>query len=915
MRASHDPSGKSIMLVDGYGLAFRAFHALPETLATASGEVTNAVYGFSSMLLDALGQYRPDYVIVCFDVGKTFRHEAFDGYKAHRAPMPDSMRQQMDRIFEVLEALNVPVCTKEGYEADDVIGTLAREGSAAGMKVLIVTGDSDLLQLAEGTVQIVLPGRQRFGDYREFDRGGVEARYGFEPERIPEYKALVGDTSDNIPGVPGIGQKTATTLIQTYPSLETMHEHLDEIKPPRARASLEENYDQALAGRDLATIVRDLDLDVQLEECVVGDYDRPKAVELFRALEFRTLAQKLPESIAKFDERPTGPEPGTRIIIRTSSQLDELVEELTAADAIALDVESTSVDQMLAELVGISFATTPDRSFYIPLRHDDESEQLAIELVRERLRPILANPETVFYTHHGKYDAIVLERAGFPRFRITFDTMIAAYLLGETALDLKSLAFTKLGMEMTEITELIGRGKAQTTMDKVDSDRAGNYAAADVEATYRLEEVFAPRLAEQHQQQLFDEIEIPLIDVLIDMEEAGIAVDVEVLQTLSRQLAGQLDELEHDIYREAKHDFNINSTRQLGTVLFDELGLPRGRKTKTGYSVGQEVLEGLRHQHPIVDDILEYRQLLKLKSTYVDSLPAQVNPYTGRIHTSYNQTIAATGRLSSTDPNLQNIPVRTDVGRSVRRAFIADNRQDHHAFDEEAVLVSADYGQIELRLMAHMSGDETLRQAFNEGKDIHAATAADVYGIDIADVTPDLRRIAKSVNFGIMYGMQAYGLSRDTGMSRPEAQQFIDTYMARLPGVRAYLDETKQLAARQGYVSSLFGRRRYVGDITSSNYNVRQAAERMAINMPLQGTAADIMKIAMIQVRDRMRDAGLRSRMLLQVHDELVFETPLSEIPTLAELVCDIMTHVVELSVPLEVDVKAGPNWDQLEPL
>ncbi|HLI51405.1 MAG TPA: DNA polymerase I, partial [Thermomicrobiaceae bacterium] len=420
---------------------------------------------------------------------------------------------------------------------------------------------------------------------------------------------------------------------------------------------------------------------------------------------------------------------------------------------------------------------------------------------------------------------------------------------------------------------------------------------------------------EQHQQQLFDEIEIPLIDVLIDMEEAGIAVDVEVLHTLSKQLAGQLDELEHDIYELAKHDFNINSTRQLGTVLFDELGLPRGRRTKTGYSVGQEVLEGLRHQHPIVDDILEYRQLLKLKSTYVDSLPEQVNPYTGRIHTSYNQTIAATGRLSSTDPNLQNIPVRTDVGRSVRRAFIADNRPGHQAFDEEAVLVSADYGQIELRLMAHMSGDETLRQAFNEGKDIHAATAADVYGIDIGEVTPDLRRIAKSVNFGIMYGMQAYGLSRDTGMPRAEAQRFIDTYMARLPGVRAYLDETKQLAARQGFVSSLFGRRRYVGDITSSNFNVRQGAERMAINMPLQGTAADIMKIAMIRVRDRMRETGLRSRMLLQVHDELVFEAPVSEVPSLAELVCDVMTHVVELSVPLEVDVKAGPNWDQLESL
>ncbi len=914
MKSATDPAGRSIMLVDGYGLAFRAFHALPETMTTSSGEQINAVFGFTSMLLDAIGQHHPDYVVVSFDVGKTFRHEAFEGYKAQRAPMPDSMRDQMHRIFAVLEALNIPVYTKEGFEADDVIGTIARLAGGKKMQVLIVTGDSDLLQLVDGDVQIILPGRQRFGDYRVYDRAAVIDRYQFDPERIPEYKALVGDTSDNIPGVPGIGAKTATALIQRFTSLEEMHEHVDEITPTRARNSFGENYDQALAGRELATIVRNVDLDIDLDACLLADFNRDDVIELFRVLEFRTLVTKLPDAA---DESSPPPEivEATRTVVTQRSQLDSLVKEMQASDAVAFDVETTDTDPMRADLVGIALATSPERSYYIPVRHVNHDGELDEEDLRKAFAPIFANAKPAFYAHNGKYDALVVEQAKFVRPHIDFDSMIAAYLLGDSSVGLKQLAFTRLGIEMTEITELIGRGRSQITMDQTDVQQASDYACGDVEATYLLVNQLGPELEERGQMELFKTIELPLIDVLLDMEQTGIAVDVEFLEQLSSQLSSQIGELETEIYHHAGEEFNINSTKQLGKILFEDLNLPTGRRTKTGFSVSQDVLEGLRDAHPMVGAILEYRQLLKLKSTYVDALPAQVNPKTGRVHTSYNQTIAATGRLSSTDPNLQNIPVRTGIGRSVRRAFIADNRPGRRPWDEDAVFLSADYSQIELRLMAHLSEDETLLKAFRDGQDIHSATAADVFGVDIKDVTSDMRRVAKTVNFGIMYGMQAFGLSRDTGMSRSEAQQFIDRYMARLPGVREFLDRTKQEAASQGYVQSMFGRRRYLPEITSSNFNVRLAAERMAINMPLQGSAADIMKIAMIQVHKALKEQNLRGRILLQVHDELLFELPRSEVEAISTLAKQIMENVIELEVPLAVEQSVGPNWDELEPV
>jgi DNA polymerase I len=908
-------SGKRLMLVDGHGLAYRAYHALPESMATSDGEPTNAVYGFTSMLLDALREHHPDYVIVSFDVGKTFRHDAFEDYKAHRAPMPDDLRSQIDRMYEVLDALNIPVHTKEGFEADDVIGTIARMAGESCAEVLIVTGDSDLLQLADGKAKILLPGRRRFGEFRLYDRDGVIERYGFEPERIPEFKALVGDTSDNIPGVPGVGEKTATTLMKSYPDLETLREHLDEVKPPRAQKSLSENFEVALQGRELATIVRNVEIELDLDRCIVTDFDRDKVVDIFRELEFRTLLDRLPE--IHTDEKETVTlESSTRSIVSTHEDLDAFIAQASSAEALAVDVETDSTKASSARLVGIAVATGPSSSFYIPVGHSSiGSQQLDPETVHDALAPLLAHDDARLYAHNAKYDAVVLERHGYELPRFSFDTMIAAYILGENSLGLKELAFTRLGIEMKEISKLIGTGRSQITMDLTSIDEAGDYACADVESTWRLKDMLAPELEAHQQAQLFYEIEMPLIDVLIDMEKTGITLDVGLLEEVSRQLAAEITELENEIYSLAGQRFNINSPRQMANILFEELKLPAGRKTKTGYSVSQEVLENLRGAHDIVPLILEYRQLQKLKSTYVDALPNQVNPETGRVHTSFNQTVAATGRLSSTDPNLQNIPVRSGIGRTVRRSFIADNRPETRPFDERARFLAADYSQVELRLMAHFSEDPTLLSAFQAGQDIHAATAADVFGVDISEVTSDMRRIAKTVNFGIMYGMQAYGLSRDTGMPRQEAQQFIDTYFERLPGVRAYLDNTKQLAAEQGYISTMFGRRRYVSDIGSSNFNRRTAAERIAINMPLQGTAADIMKIAMIRMHRELKDQGFQSRMLLQVHDELLFEAPESEIAPLAALVKDVMENVAELKVPLVTEVSVGDNWEELEPI
>lgn len=903
----------TIMLVDGFGLIFRAYHAIDSSMATAKGEQTNAVFGFARMLLDVIDGQKPDYAVVALEGGRTFRHEASEEYKANRSEAPDDLVAQIDRVKQLIDALNIPIEMRSGYEADDVIGSLSAHcAREQGLRVLIVTGDSDLLQLVEDHIDVVLPGRPRFQDLRLFDTARVLERYGFPPSMIPDYKALVGDTSDNIPGVPGIGDKTATALITKFGDVEQIIAHIDEVTPPRAKAALEANIERLRASKHLATIVRDIDIACDLEHSAVDNFDREKITELFRELEFRTLVNRLPKQ-KDAPPRPTRVIEAKRTILRSAAELPSLVERIRDTGAYAVDVETTSTDPMSAELVGISIAVSPEESYYIPVGHAT-GDRVDLDKTRKHLSPVFSDPNVRAFGHHSKYDLQVLVRHGFPLENIEFDTMLAAYVLCEQNMGLKDLAFTKLGIQMTEISELIGTGKNQRTMNLVPVDEAGPYACGDVEVTFALEEFFRPKIAEQNQTRLFNEIEMPLIPVLAEMERTGVALDVDYLRELSAEIKNRMRELEIGMRDAIGREVNVNSNKQLAALLFEELKLPSGRKTKTGYSVDADVLESIKNEHAIIPLILEYKTLGKLNSTYVDSLPLQVNPATGRIHTSYNQTIAATGRLSSVNPNLQNIPIRTEMGRRVRMAFVADHRPDRRLFDD-AVLISADYSQIELRLMAHMSEEPFLVDAFIAGMDIHRATASLVYGVDQEHVTSDMRRVAKTVNFGLLYGMQAFGLSRDTGLSRAESQKFIEQYWSRLPRVKSFFDETIRVGTMNGFVETLNGRRRIIPDLGSSNGMRRMAAERMAVNMPVQGTAADIMKIAMLKLADRLKSADLKARLLLQVHDELVLEVDLPDVMSAARLVRDTMVSAAELRVPLAVDVASGQNWEELTPV
>jgi len=901
----------TVMLIDGYGLIFRAFYAIQAPMTTSSGERTNAVYGVASMLFNILRNQQPDYAVMAMESGRTFRHDHFEDYKGTRGEMPNDLRVQIERIHQLIDALDIPIVQKELYEADDVIGTLSRHLAAEGYEVIVLTGDTDLLQLAGDHITIFLPGVKRFDDFREYDTQAVVDRYGFAPDLIPDYKALVGDTSDNIPGVPGIGEKTAKALISTYGPIESIFDHVEEVKPTRAQNALRGNLEHALRSKHLATIVRDLEIDLDPEAARMGAFDREAVVGLMRDLEIRSLLPRIPETrrapIRIIDERP----PSNRKTITTITELDAFVERIRATGVYAIDVETTSTDPMLANLVGISLAVSPIESAYIPIGHVG-ADQLMFEVVAKRLRPVVTDPAIVGLAHHSKYDLTVLQRTGLLVTNVVFDTMIAAYLLNEKSVGLKDLSFSRLGIEMTEITDLIGTGRAQITMDAVQIASASDYACADVESTFGLYDLFQPELENRGLDLLMREIEMPLVPILSRIEQTGVAIDLEYLGEFSKEISERLHEVENEIHQHAGRQFNINSTRQLATILFEELKLPAGKRTKTGFSVDQQVLENLREEHPLVDLILEYRSLGKLLSTYIDALPASILPNTGRVHTSYNQTVAATGRLSSQNPNLQNIPIRTELGRRVRQAFVADRRPAFQIVPN-SVLISIDYSQIELRLMAHMSQEPFLLEAFRAGQDVHRATAALVYGVPLDEVTSDMRRVAKTVNFGLLYGMQAYGLSRDTGMSRAESQAFIDQYWARLPKVREYHDRTLAFGREQGYVQTILGRRRPTPDLISSNPAHRAAAERMSINMPVQGTAADIMKIAMISGDRALKAHRLPAAMILQVHDELVLEVSESAVPETIDAVRGAMESAFELDVPLITEASVGPNWNEME--
>jgi len=1010
---------KTLVLIDGHAIIHRAFHAVPEDLATSKGEVVNATFGFTSILIKALTDIKPDYIAVTFDrPTPTFRHENYAEYKIHRPTLPDIMRPQFNRVREVVEAFDIPIYEKDGFEADDVLGTLSTQATQQGVDTIIFTGDMDTLQLVNEHVH-ALVAKRGISEATEYDEEAVFNRYGLPPSKLPDFKGLVGDKSDNIPGVPGIGEKTASKLLIEYGDLEGVLAHIDDLTSKEQRL-LREMGDQARQSKYLGTIVLDVPVKLDLEACRSDQFNRDKVIALFRELEFRTLVDKIPggtnvtastsnvekrkpEPIEQQDEdlllapplgvvsimRPPAPpamadlkksqdsadhvngseqyvqyrsaqdstdtveelmqpslfgtlEPAPEVvrklrlptipqseplfldekegfktntfIVDTEEALRVLVKSLRDKGSFSLDTESTSEDPWHAQLVGISLSMEPGEAYYIPVGHIQSNDghevgrQLLFAFVLEKLRPVLEDASIHKYMHNAKYDMLLLLLSS-PSITVrglAFDTMLGAYLMdpGRRGLGLKDQVFQRLGHVMTPISQLIGTGSKAISMAQVPIRTVADYAGADADMTLRLVEPIMEELRRHSLLELLNNIELPLLPVLMQMEIFGVALDGDFLRNLNEQLAEQISVLEKEIYDSVGHRFNINSTKQLGDILFGELKLPSGKKTKTGFSVSADVIESLRGQHPIVDHLLEYRQLTKLKSTYVDGLLAQMDQITGRVHTSFSQTTASSGRLSSSNPNLQNIPVRTEVGRQIRRAFIAD---------PSYVLLTADYSQFELRILAHITHEPRLVEAFSKGEDIHTITAASLFEVPVSQVTKDQRRLAKTVVYAVLYGQSAFGLAQITGMTNLQASEFIKRYHETFPHIKEYVDRTLNQARKQGYVNTLFGRKRFFPDMHGLSHNERQALEREAINMPIQGGNADLIKIAMIRIQHAIEEMHLKTRMILQVHDELVFEVPVEELERIKNLVKSLMEGVATLDVPIKVEMKVGKNWYEAE--
>jgi DNA polymerase-1 len=911
---------RALVLVDGSSYLYRAFHALPP-LTNAQGEPTGAVLGVLNMLQKLLKEQDPPLIGVVFDApGKTFRDELFAEYKAHRPPMPDDLRAQIDPLITAVEALGLPLLRVPGVEADDVIGTLARRAAQAGLRVVISTGDKDMAQLVDDRITLV----NTMAD-SSLDRAGVKIKFDVYPEQIVDYLALVGDASDNIPGVPKVGPKTAAKWLNQYTTLDNLLAHQHEIEGKVGESLRAHTADLALS-RQLATINSDLDLELQPGELQRREPDVARLRELFTRLELRSLLRQLPGATAEPPPAPAPPSPAVPApaaagagrergaglprhydTVLTAMQLDAWLERLRRADLVAFDTETTSLDYMQAEIVGVSFCVEPGHAAYVPLAHTypGAPDQLDRAAVLARLKPLLEDASLPKLGHHLKYDAHVLRNHGIELRGMRYDSMLESYVLNSTATrhDLDSTAKHYLGVDTIHYEDVAGKGAKQLPFSEVPIERAAEYSAEDSDVALQLHRalwsqlVRVPRL-----QQLYEDIEQPLVPVLLDMEHLGVLIDTAMLRKQSHEIANSLLGLEQAAHAAAGTAFNLDSPKQLQEILFGKLGLPVQRKTATGQpSTAEDVLEELAGDYQLPRIILEYRGLAKLKSTYTDKLPGQVDPRTGRVHTSYHQAVAATGRLSSTDPNLQNIPVRTPEGRRIRQAFIAPPGH---------VLMAADYSQIELRIMAHLSGDASLLRAFAEDRDIHQATAAEVFGLEPSAVTTDQRRAAKAINFGLIYGMSAFGLARQLGIERGAAQQYVDLYFERYPGVKRYMDDTRAQAREQGFVETVFGRRLYLPDIRSRNQALRQYAERSAINAPMQGTAADIIKRAMIGVHDWLTGGDVAARLVMQVHDELVLEVRKDAVATVEQGLRQRMAAAAQLRVPLKVDVGRGAHWD-----
>ncbi len=884
---------KTLYLIDGSSYIFRAFYAIRQPLSTSSGLPTNALYGFINMLQKVVREEKPDYLAVVFDSKeKTFRHEMYSEYKAHREVPPEDLAKQFPYFEPLVAAYNIATLRKPGYEADDLIGTLALKGAEQGLKVVIVSGDKDMMQLIGPRVHMLDTMKDKV-----FEEKDVEEKFGVGPERVTDVMGLMGDSSDNIPGVKGVGPKTATELIQKFHSIEELYRRIDEVDKKKLREKLETDRENARLSKQLVTIDTDVALPCSLDDLQVKEPDTEALTRLFGELEFTSL---IPKSA---DETPA-PERAYETIL-DEKRFETLLEELKKAGEFALDMETTSLNAVAAEAVGISFSFRQGEACYLPVGHRylGVPEQLDREMVFKRLRPVLEDPKVKKIGHNIKYDLIVLHGEGVNLDGIAFDTMIASYLLDPSRRGhgLDDLARELLGHKTLTYKEVVGTASKEIGFDEVEIDRATEYAAEDSDVTFRLAANLRPKLTKETLE-LFETLEMPLMEVLAEMEMNGVFIDTDHLKSLSRTLAQDMKKHEIDIFKSAGEEFNINSPKQLSVILFEKLKLPALKKTKTGYSTDVSVLEELALQHELPEKILSYRQLGKLKSTYVDALPLEICKKTGRVHTSFNQTVAATGRLSSSDPNLQNIPIRSPLGKEIRRAFIAEG---------DGRLLSADYSQIELRILAHLSGDEALSAAFKKGEDIHTRTAAEIFGTSIDRVDENTRRMAKAVNFGIVYGLSAFGLSRQLKIPPREAKEFIDQYFALYRRVKTYMEETIEKARQLGYTTTLMNRRRYLPDLTSKNRQVREAAERVAINSPIQGSAADLIKVAMIRLSRQIKKKKLGSRMILQVHDELVFECPQKEKETMLALVKKEMEGVYPFNVPLLVDIGWGSNWKE----
>ncbi|MFP6569715.1 MAG: DNA polymerase I [Dehalococcoidia bacterium] len=962
-----------LLVIDGHAMVYRAFFSIPERLSTATGQDTRGVYGFLTTFLKIVRDHKPTHVAVAFDTSApTFRDDRYPEYKAGRAPMPDELRQQFPLVKEVLGSFKIPFFEKDGWEADDLIGTMSRLATEADMDTLVVTGDRDELQLVSETVNVLM--YSGYGNTKVYGIEEFKGRYaGLMPESLPDVKALQGDPSDNIPGVPGVGEKAAFAVLRGRDRLEKVYDELDEIEAmptselrgaKRVRRLLEENRELAFEGRWLTTISKEAPMDFKMEDTRFWKYDREDVASTLLDLEFRTVLRQVPDPafLAEPQDTPSSglPASGQQLglgfdgeasandggspppimgdsvdvkysVVTTTADLEALVKELSTPDGFAFDTETSGVNPMEADLVGVSFSNAEGRAWYVPVGHfppprltpDPEQdgnapaaaqqEQIPLAQALDAMRAMFANPDIPKTAHNANFDVMVMNHAGLEVNGVDFDTMIAAAITGRRQIGLKQLALDFFQVEMTPISTLIGTGRKQITMADVEIDKAAPYAAADADFTWRLKRDLNPRLDTDGVRPVFDDIEMPLLPVIVRMQQEGVMVDTHQLDRFSEELGVELDRLKIDTTNLlGGTEINMNSSQQLAAVLFDEYNVPKTRRTKTGYSMDAATLEGLMDKEDLdpnafelIKNVLRFRELGKLKSTYVDALPRLVVQNTGRVHTSFNSVGSATGRLSSSDPNVQNIPVRTDLGKRVRQAFKADGENGW-------TLLAADYSQIELRILAHLSQEPALLEAFRNGEDIHTATARAMYGED-SDDPEGQRRMAKILNFGVIYGLGPIGVARQTDLTRAQGADFIAMYFSKYPGLKDYIEGVKESARVKGYVETISGRRRRLPDITTGNQMARAASERMAVNMPIQGTSADIIKIAMINIDREIRARVLKSRMIIQVHDELIFEVAPGELMEVQAMVSELMPSAMDLSVPLEIEIKTGPTWGDME--